>query len=82
MVFINQTYNLLAKLEVPFTCLHSFLHAPYLYFLISPLHVKFAEFYRLKAALTCKLDDRPAKILKRLPSVYFMLKGMHLFGNF
>lgn len=35
---------------------------------------KFAEFYRLKAALTCKLDDRPAKILKRLPSVYFMLK--------
>ncbi|PFX20717.1 SUMO-activating enzyme subunit 1 [Stylophora pistillata] len=37
---------------------------------------KFAEFYRLKAALSCKLDDRPVKILKRLPSVYFRMKGM------
>jgi len=35
---------------------------------------EFAEFYRLKAALTSKLDDRPAKILKRLPSVYFIVK--------
>ncbi|KAJ7373165.1 SUMO-activating enzyme subunit 1 [Desmophyllum pertusum] len=35
---------------------------------------KFAEFYRLKAALACKLDNRTEKILKRLPSVYFMIK--------
>lgn len=35
---------------------------------------KFAEFYRLKAALACKLDDKPTKTLKRLPSVYFIVK--------
>lgn len=35
---------------------------------------KFAEFYRLKEALASKLDDKPAKILKRLPPVYFIVK--------
>lgn len=38
---------------------------------------QFAEFFRLKAALTAKLDSKPAKILKRLPSVYFIVKGEH-----
>lgn len=38
---------------------------------------QFAEFFRLKAALTAKLDNKPAKILKRLPSVYFIVKGEH-----
>ena len=33
------------------------------------------EFFRLKDALSCKLDDKPVKTLKRLPSVYFILKG-------
>lgn len=35
---------------------------------------EFAEFFRLKDALTAKLDNKPAKILKRLPSVYFIVK--------
>lgn len=38
---------------------------------------QFAEFFRLKAALTAKLDNKPVKILKRLPSVYFIVKGEH-----
>nr|XP_058952031.1 SUMO-activating enzyme subunit 1-like [Pocillopora verrucosa] len=42
---------------------------------------KFAEFYRLKAALSCKLDERPEKILKRLPSVYFMIKVLLRFRS-
>ena len=39
---------------------------------------QFAEFYRLKEALASKLDDKPAKILKRLPPVYFIVKGKHM----
>lgn len=42
---------------------------------------EFAEFFRLKAALTSKLDHKPAKILKRLPSVYFIVKVLLQFQS-